>query len=51
MTTFVSSSAVIWPTGSRRRRNGYELMNCSQNSVPATKKEPCISQMWTYWLL
>ncbi len=26
-------------------------MNCSQNSTPATKKLPCISQMWMAELL
>ena len=50
MITFVATSASACATGGIRIRNGGEGMNCSQNSTPARKKLPCISQMCTAWL-
>jgi hypothetical protein len=50
ITMLVDSSAPIRPSGGIRDRNGGEGMNCSQNSTPAAKNEPCISQMCTTWL-
>jgi len=45
MTTLVTSSAAARLSSGIRRRNGGDGMNCSQNSTPAAKKLPCISQM------
>src|SRR5262244_890643 len=50
ITTFVAISATAWEASGIRRMNGGEGMNCSQNSTPAAKKVPCISQMCTAWL-
>src|SRR5215470_18237212 len=50
ITMFVPIRASAWDTSGIRRRNGGEGMNCSQNSTPAAKKLPCISQMCTAWL-
>jgi hypothetical protein len=47
ITKLVPSSAAAWPASGIRRRNGGESMNWSQNSIPAAKKLPCISQMCT----
>src|SRR5215469_582260 len=50
ITRLVPIRAMAWDTSGIRRRNGGEGMNCSQNSTPAAKKLPCISQMCTAWL-
>jgi hypothetical protein len=50
MTTLVVSSAAARPSSGIRDRNGGDGMNCSQNSTPAMKNDPCISQMCTNWL-
>jgi hypothetical protein len=47
ITKLVPSNAAAWLTSGIRRRNGGESMNWSQNSTPAAKKLPCISQMCT----
>src|ERR1022692_1998047 len=47
MMTLVASSAAAWDSNGIRRRNGGDGMNCSQNSTPAAKKLPCISQICT----
>ncbi len=49
ITRLVPSSAAAWDASGIRRRNGGDGMNCSQNSTPAAKKLPCISQMCTAW--
>ena len=49
ITRLVPIRASAWDTSDIRRRNGGEGMNCSQNSTPAMKKLPCISQMCTVW--
>ena len=51
MTTLVATSAAAWETSGMRSRIGGEGMNCNQNSTPAAKKLPCISQMCTNSLL
>src|SRR2546429_5199181 len=47
ITAFVAISATACEGSGMRRRKGGEGMNCSQNSTPAAKKVPCISQMCT----
>ena len=47
MMTLVPSSAPAWLSSGIRRWNGGDGMNCSQNSTPAAKKLPCISQTCT----
>jgi hypothetical protein len=47
ITTFVVSSAATRPSSGSWLRNGGDGMNWSQNSTPAAKKLPCISQMCT----
>ena len=49
--TLVPSSAAAWDSSGIRRWNGGDGMNCSQNSTPAAKKLPCISQTCTAWLV
>jgi hypothetical protein len=47
MTTLVVSSAAARPSSGIRDRNGGDGMNCSQNSTPVRKNDPCSSQMCT----
>lgn len=47
MTRLVSTSAAAWDSCGIRGRNGGDSMNCRQNTTPATKNVPCISQMRT----
>ena len=47
MMRLVATSALAWPAGVIRIRNGGERMICSQNSTPTANMLPCISRMCT----